>query len=274
MIDENYLIKSDEIRASFIAPIDAKHDFIIDHFGTKNAIQFPAAKLKRIFKDQGYEIETKSPIISFYNSADMDIDYIAQVLADRFIENYPLITIGDIKIKPNSFGGIDDLEIVDIEISANNLKRKSGTFAVWFGRGEHKLKKLYFNYEMDASLSVIKAAKTIERGAIISTSNTIEISADFDKINAKPIDKALFGKIAAKSRIKSGGIITESMISVLPDVPRNTRITVELVKNGIRISFLAVTQKNADIGDIVEVKDKDKKVFRARIINKDLARIE
>ncbi|MDR2639667.1 MAG: flagellar basal body P-ring formation chaperone FlgA [Helicobacteraceae bacterium] len=274
ILDDGYLINGDEINASAIINLSPKADFIIDRFGSKSAVQFPFNRLKRMFAEHNIAIDSPHPIITFYYSRDIDMELIKEALIDRFTEAYPSININDIKIKPLSFSDIDNLTIAQVDISQNALRRSKGSFAVWFGANDAKVRRLFFSFEIEANLRLLQAAKQIERGTILSGENLIEVFADFDRMSSKPIDRSAFGKIAAKSRLNKGDIITDRSVVPLPDIRKNAQIMTELISNGVKISFIGVAQNDADIGELVRIKDQNKRVFTARVISKELARVE
>jgi flagella basal body P-ring formation protein FlgA len=274
VLENSYLINDEEIRASDLIKIDAESDFTVDRFENKSAVQTPLSKLKRIFSERNISVDSQYPIVTFYYSRDIDLELIKEALKDRFTETYPSINVDDIKIAPMSFSDISALEIAQVDISPNALRRNKGSFAVWLGANDEKVKRLFFSFEIAAHLRVLQAAKQIERGTILSSDNLKEVLIAFEHISAKPIDKSALGKIAAKNRLNKGEIITDRVVAALPDVRKNSQITTELIRNGIKISFIGVAQKDANIGELVAIKDQNKRVFTARIISKELARIE
>ena len=161
-----------------------------------------------------------------------------------------------------------------MDVQQNALRRNKGGFAVWFGSNDKKVKRTFFAFEIAANMRVLQASKLIERGTILSKDNLDETLIVFDHIPSKPIDKSALGKIAAKHRLNKGDIIVDRFVVALPDVRKNSQITTELIKNGVKLSFLGVVQKDADIGELVTIKDQNRRVFTARIISKELARIE
>jgi flagella basal body P-ring formation protein FlgA len=274
ILEESYLINDDKIMASHVMDIETRNDFVIDRFDNKSAVQFPLNKLKRIFEDRNISVDSRAAIVTFYYARDVDFEYIKNAVSDRFLETYQTMLINDIIIKPLSYVDISGLEIVQIDVSQNALRGAKGSFAVWFGSEDSKIKRAFFSFEIDANLRVLRASRQIASGAILSKANVEETLIVLDRIGSKPIDKSSLDKIVAKNRLNKGDIITDKNVAIVPDVRKNSQITAELVKNGVKLSFLAVVQKDADIGDLVTVKDQNKRSFTARIISKDLARIE
>ncbi|MDR1451703.1 MAG: flagellar basal body P-ring formation chaperone FlgA [Helicobacteraceae bacterium] len=273
-MEDSYLINDNTILASHIVTIKQELDFAIDRFDSKSSIQLPLNKLKRIFGEHNITIDSRYPVITFHNFADFDPKPIIDALTNRFIEAYPTIEIDDITIKPASFIDANNLQIAQVDVSQNALKRNKGSFAVWFGSENAKVKRAFFTFEIDATIRALQASKQIARGTIIAENNCDETIMAFEAISAKPIDRSLLGKVAAKSRLNKGDIITDRSIAIIPDVRKNSQITIELIKNGVKISFIGSVEKDADIGELVNVRDREKRVFTARIISKDIARIE
>ncbi|MDR2034508.1 MAG: flagellar basal body P-ring formation chaperone FlgA [Helicobacteraceae bacterium] len=274
VLEDSYMIDGDTIRASHIVGIEKEQDFVIDRFNNKNAVQFPFNKLKRIFDERNISIDSQAAIVTFYYSSSVDYEIIKERVKERFIDAYPTIIINEINVKPLSFSDIGALEIVQIDISQNALRGNKGSLTVWFGSENSKAKRAFFSFEIDANFRVLQATKQIARGTILTQDNVKEILIAFDRVGSSPIDKSSLGKIAAKNRLNKGDMITERSIALIPDVRKNAQIATELVRNGIKISFIGIVQKDADIGELVTIKDQNKRVFTARIISKELARIE
>ncbi|GHV06892.1 hypothetical protein AGMMS50229_12570 [Campylobacterota bacterium] len=274
ILEESYLISGDEIRASHIIQIDAKNDFVIDRFDGRGGVQYPIAKLKRIFATHGVIVDAGAPIISFYFADTVDIDLIEKMVIEKFLEVYPKMQINHIAVRPLSFTDISHLEIAQIDISQNALKRSKGTFVVWFGDENTRVKRLFFSYEIDAVTRVLRASRLIPSGALLSQENTEETLLAFDQFSSVPIDQTLLEKVMAKARMQKGEVITQTKVKLLPDVEKNQKIRVEVVSNGVKLSFWAIAQKTAQIGERIEVKDDSGKKFWVRITGKDLAVID
>jgi flagella basal body P-ring formation protein FlgA len=274
ILEESYLINDDTIMASDIIAIDKQNDFMIDRFGGRNSVQLSAAKLIRKFAAKDITIDTAAPIITFYYVRNIDLDLIKERVREKFIETYPSMQIDEIRIKPLSFGDFGALDIVQIDIGKNTLRRSKGSFVVWFGNEESKVKRGFFAYEIDASMKVIKTSRTLAGGTIVSADNTKISLIAFEQLSDVPIDESRLGKIVVKGRLGSDEILTSNRVITLPDVRKKSDIRVEIVQHGVKLTFIATAQKDANIGEIIDVKDQNGKIHRVRIISKELARQE
>ena len=272
-VEESYLINTNEIRASSIVPIGSDQDFEIDQFNGKSAVQINANRLKKIFEAHHIDIEPKTAITTFYFSRDIDIEHIKKILAEQFMTAYPTMQINAIIIRPLSFNDIAGMDIVQIDISPNTVRRSKGSFAVWFGKAS-KATRIFFSYDLDANIRVLKATKMINSGATISAQNTASALIQFDTISTQLIDETKLYRYIAKGRIANGDIIVQSKVTELPDVRKNTKILVEAGQGGVKLTLYATAQKNAVIGDMIDVKDENGRVFPVRIIGKNRAQVE
>lgn len=273
MLSESYVFSTNDIYASMIVNVAEDDDFIVESFNTRNSIQMPANKIKKLFAAHGIAVETKSPIVTFYYSQDLDLDAIASMLKEHFLFYYPTMSVESIRVYPISFSDVSNLKIMQLDISKNAIRKSSGSFAVWFGT-DSKVKRLFFGYEVSAYLRVLKASKPINNAALISDHNTVLERIVFQSLADKPIDEQALGRISAKGRIQAGDVIIESRVSQVPDVRKNSKIRVQTASGGVTVTFYATVQKNASIGETVDVKDDRGKLFNVLIISKDLATLE
>lgn len=256
-----------------IVNVAEENDFIIESFNARNSIQMPANKIKKLFTARGIAVETKSPIITFYYSQDLDLDVIADMLKEHFLFYYPTMSVENVRVYPISFSDISNLKIMQLDISKSAIRKNTGSFAVWFGT-DSKVKRLFFGYEVNAYLRVLKASKPINNGTLISGQNTILELIVFQSLGDKPIGGQALGHISAKGRIQAGDVIIESRVLQLPDVRKNSKIRVQTASGGVTVTFYATVQKNASIGETVDVKDDRGKLFNVLIVSKDLATLE
>ncbi|MDR2905030.1 MAG: flagellar basal body P-ring formation chaperone FlgA [Helicobacteraceae bacterium] len=278
-LSDRYALNEDEINASSLIEMGDLPDFTIDRFNGKSVVKIPKYRIKKIFAEKGIDVDLRSHTISFFYAKNIDLDAIAKMFVQKFGEFYPNVEIESVEIKLNSFAEIGDYSIVDIEVVKNNSKRKKGNFAIYFGDfdqfgNKSRLKKMYFDYEIFGRLKVIKAKKNISQGSTIGDQNAKESYIEFEQIKPNLLGVKALGKSTARVKIKEDEIITTNMIAYIPDVKKNSQLTIEVIKNGVRLTFIATAEKNGDIGDTILVKDQNKKIFNALIISKDLARLE
>jgi flagella basal body P-ring formation protein FlgA len=273
LLDENYYVDRDTVYASdLIGAIE--EDFVIGEFGTRSSLQFPAARMKRLFEEHNLAVDTAASIITLYRLGGLDLAQLKAALSEEYRSHYPQMRIVSLSIQPQSVSDVSGLELVEIQLGRNQLRRNKGTFQAWYGQGGEGLRRLFFGYEIEAALPVLEASKTIDARTIIDTHNTKGRLMAFERFSSDPIRAEQLGRVTARGRLREGMLITENRVSILPDVRRGKQIRVEMVEGGVRLSFLATAQEDAMIGESLEVEDARGRSFRVRLVEKDRAKVE
>ncbi|MGE4295271.1 MAG: flagellar basal body P-ring formation chaperone FlgA [Campylobacterales bacterium] len=237
-------------------------------------MQFPLSRLKRLFEEQGIAVESAAAIVTVYRVGDLDLQALKTVLREQFLAHYPQMHIAEITVRPQSFIDVAGLELIEVVVAENSLRRNQGTFQAWYGQNGQGLKRLFFAYEVAASLQAFAATRQINGGGIVGADNVRETIIAFETLSDRPLAADKLGRVAAKGRIAAGDVIFQNRVALVPDVRKNGRIRVELIESGIRLTFLATAQRDAQIGESVEVKDDAGRSFTVRVISKELARVE
>lgn len=77
----------------------------------------------------------------------------------------------------------------------------------------------------------------------------------------------------AKFGIAENTILQKSMVEKNPDINIDDRVEAIYINNSVNIKFAAVARSKGCIGDVIKVKNDDKKIFRARVINNSTVKI-
>ena len=273
ILEADYYLDRDRVYASdLIGPLE--EDFLIGEFGTRSLLQYPASRIKRLFDQEGIAVDTAASIVTVYRLGGVDLAALEAKLMTHFFERYPQMQVTRVHIRPQSVSDITGLELVEVQVGVNQLRRNQGTFQAWFGRGGEGLKRLFFGYEIEAALPVLEADRVIDSGALIDTHNTKERLMAFERLSADPILQKDLGRVTARGRLRQGDVITQNRVTAVPDLRRGARIRVEMVESGVRLSFLATAKSDAMIGEQLEVEDARGRTFRVRLMEKDRARVE
>ena len=268
---DSYCVESNIVRLKDIFP-NVKKDFIIltipKH--TKE-YKIPLLKLKKLLRERGFVIDQKNKIISFsLNCINNKYPFLKKYLRDVYKNYYPSIYIKNIFLKTSSKTSFSKGDIKKIEISSSSLKREKGFLKVLLKNG----KRVYFSYEIEAFIEVLKADRNIKKGEPILSSFFSKSKEKFKFFYQKPVTKGNFLGFKAKRFIKEGEILTKNMIKKRGEIEKGDKVMAYIKENGLIVSFEAVSLDEGGVGDIIRVNKDKRKIFKGKVISKNAVEIE
>jgi len=273
VLKQKYFCDDDTVYAKDFFP-ELEKDFVIAELKNRNRIQLSSRKIKKLFSDNGIEIKLSHPVVSVIKQSSYDKKILIANIKSLFEKAHKDIEIKSVKIRAKSFFEQDNLEFKEIEIPQQNLSRKSGTFSALYIDRKQNLKKVYFGYEIIAQIEVLKAKHNISNGTILNSINSHAQLIDFDDMRVAPVEKTALGSVQARSYIQEGSVITESMVTDIPDVIKGEEVSVFYKENGVNITIYAKALHDAKIGEQLKVKTNSGKSYNTRVVAKKRAVIE
>jgi flagella basal body P-ring formation protein FlgA len=185
---------------------------------------------------------------------------------------YPFLNILNITVKPTNYSDIRDFKIDKIDIRKNILKKNKNTFSVYFKR-ENKTKRIFFKYKVNATLNILVATKNILKDEIISTRNTKIKMIAFRSLYTLPMSIKDLGKVSSKKYITKNSTISSTLIQIIPDIRRRDLVVAKYLDGMLSVELEVVALDTGFIGQMIRVKDKKKKIYKVKIIDKGVVRI-
>ncbi len=97
---------------------------------------------------------------------------------------------------------------------------------------------------------------------------------EVSSLRVKPITSIRdINKFKAKFNLSPGTIIGTNMVEIIPDVKIGDNVRAIYSKGIVNISFDAVARTNGVMGDIIKIKNEEKKIFKAKIISYNTVKI-
>jgi flagella basal body P-ring formation protein FlgA len=153
--------------------------------------------------------------------------------------------------------------IKKIYTGSNIFKYSKGSFSVEFAH-KKSIKKIYFNYKIDADIVVYKSAYQIKKNQPITLYNTYKKSVKFKRLYTKPIIK--IDNYIATNYIQKDTILNSNNTKQKPLISKGDKIIAFLITGGIEVSFEATALKSGKLGEIIDIIKKDGTRFSASII--------
>lgn len=193
---------------------------------------------------------------------------IESAIKKLYEKSYQDIKINKISLYPR--GSIKSFDSsYDVNIKESSSLSKKGIIYI---RTEGN-KKIFFDYEIDAEVSVYFTRKTIEKGAELSTLNTIKKSIPLDKFRFMPVRESDLDGSQSKNQLRENQIITLKDIESVILVKRGESVSVKIDDEEVSLSLGAEALKDGRLGDIISVKKSDGKQLKVKVIGQNRVEI-
>jgi len=203
-------------------------------------------------------------------------NFIINALKKSFKREYPSIKIKSVSVHPlNSFPkNFQNYKIADVEISQNALRRNEGTLCVVYKKANGSI-RLYFKFKIQAQITLFKAKNNITNGKILSLKDYEPETVNFSRIPSNILKEIGSKKLISRTFIKKGSILTTYMFKKMTLVRKKEPVTAILKEDdGLSLEFSATALSDGDKGDEIKVINKNRKIFKARVVDKGLVEIE
>jgi flagella basal body P-ring formation protein FlgA len=268
-LKHRYFVKNNNIYLSTIIENIKQDKLIYKIDANKHIKKVKTKELLKLLKSYGFDdFKTKSRYVSFVKKSPIDTSKIKNFIHNYYKKHYKKIDIQKIEVEPRGY--IENLpQEYTTQIKSRNYLSKSGILDIKTPEN----KKIFFNYNIKATLLVYVAKTKIKKNTELSPLNTAKNSIILDKFKAKPIQEIAKGTLEAKHHIKKGSIITTRDIKGLSLVKKNSLINVYLHSKNMYINFSAKALDSGMLGDIIRVQKSDKKRLKVRVVGKNKAEI-
>lgn len=182
-------------------------------------------------------------------------------LEKKFSSYYPTMLINKIQITPNQEIPKSS-EIVRVYLPNNSIKRENGSFSAIL-KTTKKQKRVYFKYNIDAKVSVLKAITDIKRRSPLSSTLFEKVTIKFTNFYDRPILNTV--GLEAKNHIPQGKILIKRLARGIPLVHRKDKLTAVINSEGIQLNFSVTALEDGSIGENIRVKRDTNKIFQAVI---------
>jgi len=269
ILKNTYYVKSNDIYISHIIKNPPSNKPLYKISFNKHTKRVKTKDLIQLLKKHGYRGYTsKSRYIKFIKKSPIDTSKISQYIKDYYLENYNQIDIQEIKVSPRIYMTSLPQEYT-INIRKKNYLSRNGVVSI----KTPKNKKIFFNYDVKADVSVYLSRVQIKKDVELSAINTIKKSIILEKFMAKPIQILEAHTIQGKRHIKKDKILTLRDVEILSIVKKNSYINVNLNSQNMSISFSAKALQNGKLGDTITVQKNSGKRLKVRVTGKNRAEI-
>ena len=268
-LKNTYYVESRAINISSLIS-NVKNDFTIFTIEeSRHTKRVRTKDLIKLLKEYGYKnYSFKRSYINFILKSPIDTSKIEFTIKEYYQNKYEDIDITNIAIHPRSYlSALPENYVVNIR-NRNYLSR-SGTINIKTPQN----KKIFFNYDITATLPVYITRKKIKKDVKLSAINSTKKSIILDKFRAKPIQSIQSNTLQSKHHMTKHKILTIRDVEALSMVKRNSFINVSLYSGNMAITFSAKALQDGKVNDIIKVQKSNGKRLKVRVTGKNRAEI-
>jgi flagella basal body P-ring formation protein FlgA len=258
-LERSYEIDSVSVYSTDIAQACDRKFFLFTFPANQERYNHPAYEIVKLFNQFGCKMDA----VDFAHvefTLKMQKGCLKNDIKNHFSLLYPNIAIENIFIKQNGAFDCDEKYVIE-EIP----NRSSGSFIV-----VQNDKRLFFRYDVQATIPRYVANTDIERGETLHPNNVVLKATAFDDLHKEYLHD--LDEKVAKYRILKDRIITQNMVKDKPLVVQNKTVKCRYKQGNVVIEFEATPMSDGVLGEEIRVK-KDLDTYRAKVIGKNLVEI-
>lgn len=122
--------------------------------------------------------------------------------------------------------------------------------------------------------NVLVANRDLSKKEYLNKNDFRVAEKEVASLRSAPVNiSAHIGDYRSKLRISEKTVLEENMLEKIPDIKIGDRVQAMFINNSVNISFAVTARTEGVVGDIIKIKNDDKKIFKARIINNTSVKI-
>lgn len=185
------------------------------------------------------------------------IGEVKNIVESKFINFYKdsSLHIENLEIAPtlNSLN-LAKMKLDRVIFDEKLLSKESGNFEVILQHNQ-KRQRVFFNFNINATIQALSATNSIKSGEVIDTNNTQMIRIPISKAPNPTIKADILNEYSAKSFISNGSIITQNKITPKIIVEKGDILEVTYNEENIHFTFSAKALESASIGQTIKAQN-------------------
>lgn len=270
ILKQAYTFKDPKIYSSDLISGCPKHFEILQIPDGKSTYRINAQIIAKTYELNGCSIDVgKVRYVNFTKETALDVTPLKQQLMDAFISAYPTINVQRINLFPRGF----------IEVIPKNAKavfepditdRNDGTFYVLDENGVRR----YFDFTLEASLSVLHSSQKINRNDVLTSTNSSLKVIQFTQFRGKPLSSLPNERQRLRRSLRENIPIVDRHLEPLPIVLKGSKVNVQVQNDAVIVEFIATATQEGALYDIITIEKSDKKRAKAKVIGENRVELQ
>ncbi|MFA6188223.1 MAG: flagellar basal body P-ring formation chaperone FlgA [Sulfuricurvum sp.] len=269
-LQQTYTFKDPKIISTDLVSSCKKRFEILQIPDGKTTYRINAQIIAKTYELNGCTLDVgKVRYVNFTKQTTLNLSPLKLQLYDAFMTNYPTMIIQKIDVFPRGF--IESLpEHPNAVFDRDVCDKNNGTFYVLDKNGIRH----YFDFSLEATLSVLHSKQKIKRNEVISSTNASLKLIPFSSFKGKPISS--FPQRAQRFRLslRENVPIVDRNLEPLPIVLRGAKVGVQVQNGLVIVEFIATATQEGALYDIITIEKSDKKRAKAKVIGENRVELQ
>lgn len=209
------------------------------------------------FRQHNITLIPSSTIVEFVRTQNDRVPFLEEKIGPLFVNEYAKynILVQDVLVSPLNNISLEGLHFQDFQFPAKLQKRASGTFPANFLTDDGTMKRIYFRYEIKATLEAIQTTKKLRVGDTIGFDSVHITRIPFVKMSRELATKQDIGQYSIASYTAKGTILHENDLAPKIVIRRGDSVFVLVNDGRVILSFDGIAQQDGAIGKKIRVKN-------------------
>ncbi|WP_181566383.1 flagellar basal body P-ring formation chaperone FlgA [Helicobacter monodelphidis] len=249
-------------------------------FKVANSVNLYRAKSSDIvdkFKEHGIIVKSRSNIIEFLRVQKERVPFLEEKIAPFYLEKFKKnhILIQDVIVTPVSSVELEDFVFQEYQFPEKLHSRSSGTFPAIFLTKEGERRKIYFRFQIEATIEALVSAVKLKSGDVVGL-REVEISRiPFERVTREWMERKDVGLYSIRSYTNKGSLLLKSDLVPKVVIRRGDPVFVQVSEGGVMLSFDGIAQQDGAVGKSIRIKNpRTNKSYDVRVISEGKVEIK
>ncbi|MDE7217814.1 MAG: flagellar basal body P-ring formation chaperone FlgA [Helicobacter sp.] len=255
-IEKRYEFSSNTIDSQLIMP-DAPLFTLFELAPSANLYRAKSSVIVEKFKQHNITLIPTSTIVEFVRTQNDRMPFLEEKIGPLFVDEYAKyhILVQDVIVTPLNNVALEGLHFQDFQFPQKLQKRATGSFPATFLDELGKVKRIYFRYEIKATLEAIETTKQLKVGDVISPDSVNVTRIPFVKMSRELATKADIDKYSIASYTAKGTILHQNDLAPKIVIRRGDMVFVLVNDGRVILSFDGIAQQDGAVGKKIRVKN-------------------
>ena len=269
-LQSNYFVEDDFVMLSDIVSNPAQDRKLFDIDRNRHTKRVKEKELLQTLQEYGYtDYRAKHPYVQFSKKSPINTNKIQTYIENLYKKKYSSIDIKEISVQSRSY--IEKLPTY-YEVGSDRKAHLDNNGIIFIKTIKNK--KIFFNYQIRAEITVYVPTQELRRGTELSVLNSKKKSIMLDKFRAMPLQNIEPHTLETKHRVKVGRVFTHRDVVGLYLIKRGSKINVTLEDGRISISFSAEASQSGRLGSTISARKNDGKQIKVLVTGKNRAEMK
>ena len=255
-IEKRYTFSDNIIDSQLIMP-DAPPFTLFELAPSVNLYRAKASVIVEKFKQHNITLIPSSTIVEFVRTQNDRVPFLEEKIGPLFVDEYAKyhILVQDVIVTPLNNLSLEGLHFQDFQFPKKLQKRATGSFPANFLDELGTMKRIYFRYEVKATLEAIETTKKLKVGDVISPDSVNITRIPFVKMSRELATKADIDQYSIASYTAKGTILHQNDLAPKIVIRRGDTVFVLVNDGRVILSFDGIAQQDGAVGKKIRVKN-------------------